>query len=154
MNTLQFTLQFYKTDKQTTCYGLINSFGRIWVALKRAVLFDREAGQRNLLGLLGLLGQEHSLDVGQYTSLGDGHTGEQFVQLLIVADGQLQVTGDDPGLLVVTGGVSCQLQNFGGQVLHDGSQVDWGTGTNALSIVSLAEMTVDTSHGELKSSPG
>ncbi|CAH3179214.1 unnamed protein product, partial [Porites lobata] len=32
--------------------------------------------------LLGLLGQQHSLDVGKNASLGDGDTGEQFVQLL------------------------------------------------------------------------
>jgi hypothetical protein len=34
------------------------------------------------LGLLRLLGEEDSLDVRQDTSLGDGDTGEQFVQLL------------------------------------------------------------------------
>ena len=52
---------------------------------------------RSLLlgGLLGLLGQKHSLDVGQNTSLSDGHSTEQLVQLLVVADGQLQVAGDD-----------------------------------------------------------
>ena len=50
----------------------------------------RETEGSNLL-LLGLLGQEHSLDVRQHTTLGDGHTGQQLVQLLVVADGQLQV---------------------------------------------------------------
>ena len=105
-----------------------------------------------LLGLVGLLGEEHSLDVRQYTTLSDGHTGEELVQFLVITDGQLQVTGDDPGLLVVTGSIACQLENFSGKVLHDGCQVHWGTGSNPLSIVSLAEVTVDTSHGELKPS--
>ena len=65
-----------------------------------------------LSGLLGLLGQKYSLDVGQYTSLGNGHSRQKFVQLLVITDGQLQMTGDDPCLLVVTGGISCQLQNL------------------------------------------
>ena len=60
-----------------------------------------------LLGLLGLLGQKNSLDVGQYTTLGNGHSRQQLVQLLVITDGQLQMTGDDPCLLVVTGSISC-----------------------------------------------
>ncbi len=104
------------------------------------------------LGLLGLLGQEDSLDVGEDTTLGDGHTGEQLVELLIVADGQLEVAGDDPGLLVVPGGVAGQLEDLSGQVLHDGGHVDRGAGANTLSIVALPQQAVDTAHGELESS--
>ena len=103
---------------------------------------------------VGLLGEEYSLDVWQYTTLGNGHTREQLVQLLVITDGQLQVTGDDPCLFVVTGSIACQLENFSGQVLHDSGQVDGGTGSDSLSIVSLAQVTVDTSHGELKTSTG
>lgn len=105
---------------------------------------------QNLLGFLGLLGEEYGLDVGQYTTLGNGHTGEELVQFLVVADGQLKMTGDDPRLLVVTSGISCQLEDLSGEVLHDGSQVDWCTGSDALAVVALAEQTVDTSYGELK----
>ena len=61
-----------------------------------------------------LLGQEHGLDVGQDASLGDGHPLEQLVQLLVVADGQLEVAGVDPLLLVVAGGVAGQLENLSG----------------------------------------
>jgi len=100
-------------------------------------------GTSCLFGLVALLGQKNSLDVGQDTSLGDGHSGEKFVQFLVITDGQLQMPGDDPGLLVVTGSISRQLQNLS-------SQVDWGTSSNSLSIVSLAEKTVDPSHGELE----
>jgi len=46
---------------------------------------------------------EHSLDVGQNTTLSDGHTGQNLVQLLVVADSQLQVARDDSNLLLVTG---------------------------------------------------
>ena len=108
----------------------------------------------NLLGLVGLLGEEHSLDVGQHTTLGDGHSTEKLVQLLIVTDGQLEMSWDDPGLLVVTGSISCQLKDLSSQVLHDSGQVDWGSSSDPLSIVALAEMTVDSAHWELKSSTG
>ena len=101
---------------------------------------------------LGLLGEEDSLDVGEDSTLGNGNSSEQFVQLLVITDGELKVTGDDPGLLVVTGSVTSQLEDLSSQVLHDGSHVDWGTSTDTGSIVTLAEKTVDTSNGELKSS--
>ena len=103
------------------------------------------------MGLLGLFRQKNRLDVGQYTTLGDGDAGQELVQLLVVADGELQVTGDDPRLLVVAGGVSCQLENLSSQVLHDGSQVDGRTGSDTLGVVALAQMTVNTADGELKS---
>ena len=98
----------------------------------------------------GLLGQKDGLDVGQNAALGDGHAGEEFVQFLVVADGQLEMTGNDPGLLVVTGSVSCQLENLSGQVLHDGGQVDGGSSANSLGVVSFAEKTMDTTDWELK----
>ena len=49
------------------------------VALKRACWLVR--WRRDLGLLLGLLGEEDGLDVGQDTSLGDGDTREQLVQL-------------------------------------------------------------------------
>ena len=45
------------------------------------------------------------MDVGEDTTLGDGDVAEQAVQLLVVADGELQVTRDDARLLVVTSAV-------------------------------------------------
>lgn len=94
------------------------------MALKRAVLLQTLAG--GLLGFAGLLGEQDSLDVGENTTLGDGHSREQLVQLLVVADGQLQMTGDDPRLLVVASGVTCQLEHLSCEVLHHCCQVDWG----------------------------
>ncbi len=119
----------------------------------RIVLWLRAVEGSDLL-LLGLLGEEDSLDVGEDTTLGNGNSGEKFVELLVVADGELEMTGDDPGLLVVTGSVASELENLSCEVLHDGSEVHWGTSTYTFSIVSLAEKTVDTSNGELKTSPG
>ena len=67
------------------------------------------------------------MDVGENTTLGDGDVSEKLVQLLIVADGELKVTRDDTGLLVVTSGVASQLEDFGSQVLKNGSEVDGST---------------------------
>jgi hypothetical protein len=94
------------------------------------------------------------VNVGQDTTLGDGDVTQELVQLLVVPDGELQVTGDDTGLLVVTGSVASQLENLGGEVLEDGSQVDGGTGTDTLGVVALAEQTVDTADGERQTSLG
>jgi hypothetical protein len=94
------------------------------------------------------------VDVGQNTTLGDGDVTQKLVQLLIVADGELEVTGNNTGLLVVTGGVTSQLEDFSSEVLENGSEVDGSTGTNTLSIVALAEQTVDTTNGEGQTSLG
>lgn len=88
------------------------------------------------------------VNVGEDTTLGDGDVAEKLVQLLVVADGELKMTGDDTGLLVVTGSVSGQLEDLSSKVLEDGSEVHGGTGTNTLSVVALAEKTVDTTDRE------
>ena len=67
------------------------------------------------------------VNVGQDTTLGNGDVSEKLVQFLIVADGKLEMTGDDTGLLVVTGGVTGQLEDLSCQVLKDSSEVDGGT---------------------------
>lgn len=88
------------------------------------------------------------MNVGQNTTLGDGDVSEKLVQLLIVADSELEMTGNDTGLLVVAGGVASQLEDLSGEVLEDGSEVDGSTGTDTLGVVALAEQTVDTADGE------
>ena len=94
------------------------------------------------------------MNVGEDTTLGDGDVAQKLVQLLVVPDGELKVTGDDTGLLVVTGSVTGQLEDFGSEVLEDGSEVDGSTGTDTLSVVALAEQTVDTTDGESETSLG
>lgn len=99
--------------------------------------------------------EEHTLvDVGQNTTLGDGDVTQELVQLLIVPDGELEVTGNDTRLLVVTGGVASQLEDLSCEVLEDGSEVDGCAGTDTLGVVALAEQTVDTADGERQTSLG
>ena len=73
-----------------------------------------------LSGLLGLLGEKHGVDVGEDTAGGDGHAAEELVELLVVADGKLDVTGDNALLLVVAGGVASELEDLSGEVFEDG----------------------------------
>jgi hypothetical protein len=122
------------------------------VALKRAGWVLAGEKRHLGLGLLRLLGQEDGLDVGENTTLGNGDTGQQLVELLVVADGQLEVAGDDPGLLVVPGSIASQLKDLSSQVLHDGGHVDGGASTHTLSIVALPQKPVDTAHRELEPS--
>ena len=117
------------------------------------------SGSLGLLGrggssLLGLLGEKHRVDVGEHTSLRDGDTAQKLVQLLVVADSKLDVTGNDAGLLVVAGGVTGKLKDLSSQVLKDGSQVHGGTGTDTGSVLASLEVSANSGNGELKSSLG
>ena len=69
-----------------------------------------------ILASLGLLGQEDGVDVGDDTSRRDAHVVQELVELLIIADGQLDVAGDDADLLVVAGSIASKLQDLSCQV--------------------------------------
>ena len=125
----------------------------MFVALKRAVGFGGVFG-RMFLFLVGsgLLWKKNSLDVWKNSSLSDRDSGQKLVQLFIVADSELEMSWCDTGLLVITGSVSGQLEDFGGEVFENSGQVDWCSGSDALSVVSFAKNTVKTTDWELKSS--
>lgn len=98
--------------------------------------------------------QRTLVNVGQDTTLGDCDVTKQLVQFLIVADGELEMTGDDTSLLVVTSGVASKFQDFGSEVLENGSEVHRGTSTDTLSVVTLSQETVDTTDRERKTGLG
>lgn len=79
------------------------------------------------LAACGLLGQEILVNVGEDTTLGDGYMSEKLVQLLVVADGQLEMTGNDTRLLVVASSVAGQFKNFSSEVFQYGGEIDGGT---------------------------
>lgn len=66
------------------------------------------------------------MNVGQNTTLGNRDVTQKLVQLLIVADGELEMTGDDAGLLVVTGSVASEFEDLSSQVLEDSGEIDRG----------------------------
>lgn len=94
------------------------------------------------------------VNVGQNTTLGDGDVSQKLVQLLIVPDSELEMTGNDTGLLVVAGSVAGKLENLSSEVLEDSGEVDGSTGTDTLGIVALSEKTVDTTNRERETSLG
>lgn len=57
----------------------------------------------------------------------DGDVAQELVQLLIVADGELEVTRNDAGLLVVACSVAGEFEDFGGQVFEDSGEIDGST---------------------------
>lgn len=92
------------------------------------------------------------MNVGHNTTSSDGNVTEKLVQFFVIADGELQVTGRDGLLLINRGSVTSQFKDFSGQVFQDSSQVDWSSGTDTLSVVTLAQEAVDTTDWELESS--
>lgn len=54
------------------------------------------------------------MNVGKHTALGDGDVAQKLVQFFVIADGELEMTGDDTGFLVVTCGVSGQFEDLSG----------------------------------------
>ena len=102
----------------------------------------------------GFLRQKDRVDVGKNSTLGNGDSSQELVELLIVPDGELEVTRDDPLLLVVPGSVPSQLEDLGSEVLHHSSQEDGSSTSNPLGVVSLPQVAVDPSNWEQKSSPG
>ena len=49
------------------------------------------------------------MDVGEDAALGNGDMAQKLVQLLVIADGELEMTRDDTRLLVVAGGIASQI---------------------------------------------
>ena len=54
------------------------------------------------------------VNIGKDTTLSNCDVSEQLVQFLVISDRELKMTWDDTGLLVVTGGVASQLEDFSG----------------------------------------
>ena len=94
------------------------------------------------------------MDVWQDAAGCDGDASEQLVELLVVADGKLDVTWDDALLLVVAGGVACKLEDLGSKVLEDSGEVDWGSSADASGVAAGAEVAVDAADRELKTGLG
>jgi len=116
------------------------------------------------LGLLGLLAaglpclctlllEKDLLEVGEDTARGDGDVTEEFVELLVVADGQGNEAGGDSLLLVVAGGVASELKQLSAHVLHDRGQEDGGTLANTGGETALLQHASNTANGEGETGP-
>ena len=90
------------------------------------------------------------MDVRENTSLGDGDVAEELVQLFVVSDGELDVTRDDSGSLVVLGGVAGEFEKLGGEVLEYRGHVDRSSRAGSLGEATLAEVASHAADGELE----
>ena len=90
------------------------------------------------------------MDVREDTAGGDGHARQQLAELLVVADGELDVARNDAGLLVVAGGVPGELEELGGEVLKHGGEVHRGAGTDAAGVLAGLEVAGDAPDRELE----
>ena len=89
------------------------------------------------------------MDVRDHTTAGNSGL-DQGVELLISADGELEVTWGHSLHLEVLAGVAGKLKNLSGEVLEDSGGVDGGSGANARATVDTAlQESVDAAHREL-----
>ena len=101
-----------------------------------------------------LLGEKDGMDVGKDTSRSDGDSSQESVEFLVILDRKGDVTGYDTALLVVSGGVSGKFQDLGAEVFKDGSKVNRCSCSHAGGVLSLTQVTSDTTDRELETSPG
>ena len=94
------------------------------------------------------------MDVRKNTTLGNGDRAEKLVQFLIVSHGKLNVSRDNSGLLVVSRGVTSELEDLGGEVLKDGGKVHRSTGTDAGGVLAFLQESADSADRELETSLG
>ena len=123
---------------------------------EKGLLVEVQAPQAEAdsLHLGRLLGQEDRVDSWQNTTLGDGDALEDLAKLFIVEYGQLEVAGNDPGLLVVSGSIASQLQDLSSQVLQHRSQVDGSSLPGPGGVVPLLQLAVNFHRRELEASLG
>jgi len=81
--------------------------------------------------LLATLGQQWLVDVWDHTSSGNGSL-DQWVQLLVSSDGQLQVSWSNSLDLEILGSVASKFEDLGCEVLEDGCRVNSSSGSNSL----------------------
>lgn len=87
--------------------------------------FNEETSPKNLLHLLAnttvtsfrcFTREEFGCDVWHDTTLGYDNMAKEFVQLFVIADGELQMTRHNTLLLVIAGSVTGEFENLGGEV--------------------------------------
>mmetsp|Transcript_8361 Transcript_8361/g.29537 ORF Transcript_8361/g.29537 Transcript_8361/m.29537 type:complete len:209 (-) Transcript_8361:48-674(-) len=103
---------------------------------------------------LGLLREEHGVDVREHAARGDGDAAEELVQLLVVAHGELEVARHDARLLVVARRVAGELEDLGAEVLEDRGEVHGRAGADARAVLALLEVAADAADGELEARLG
>ena len=80
--------------------------------------------------------------------MGDGCVTDQLVKLIIVAEGELQVSGSNGLLIGFNSGISYELKDLTGEVLQDRGHENTSTLACPQSVSALPDVTVAASDGE------
>ena len=91
------------------------------------------------------------MDVGKHATTSDRHLIQELVELLVIPDRQLDVPGDDTGLLVVASSIASQLKHFSCEILKHSRQINRCTSTDTITELAFLHEAGDTTHRELKS---
>ena len=94
------------------------------------------------------------MDVRENTAGGDGDGAQELGEFLVVADGQLDVARHNSGLLVVSGGVASEFENFSGEVFEHGGEVNRSASADSGRILPDLQVAGNTANRELKSRLG
>lgn len=88
------------------------------------------------------------------TTVGNDGVSEELVKFWVFLDGHEDASWHNSGLLEALGVVAGQLEDFSGEVLEDGSEVDWSSSSDSLGISALSEESGDSAHWEVETSSG
>ena len=80
------------------------------------------------------------MDVREGAALDDGDVAKKLGELLVVADGELDVPWNDARFLVVTCGVAGELEHLSDEVLQHGGGVYRRAGADALRVFALLQV--------------
>ena len=97
--------------------------------------------------------KEEALHIGENTTLCNSCHCHQFVEFLIVADSQLQVTGSDCLFLVLTGSIASKLQNFTSEVFEHRSSEDASANTHIRCVTALLDVASRATNWENQVAP-
>ena len=98
--------------------------------------------------LLTLFAEQEATDVGDNTAAGNRGLRNQLVQVLIVRDGQKDMTRLDRLLFLLRSSLASQIANLTAQVLEDGRGVDARSGADLVAVAPRPEHAVASAHGE------
>jgi len=90
------------------------------------------------------------MNIRQDACFRDGTELEQFGELLVASNSQLEMTRSDSRLSVITGGVSGQFEDFCREIFEDGGEVDRSTLIDSIGNIGFFESLEDASDGELE----
>ena len=111
-------------------------------------------GSDSLGALFPLFAEQEAVDVGEDAAGGNRGLRDQLVQVLVVRDGQKDMTRLDRLLFLLRSSLASQIANLTAQVLEDGRGVDARSDADLVAVAPRPEHAVASAHGEGQTCPG